>query len=112
MSYFLPGWMVLTCFAGPIVALALGLIGLKRRRKTALLLIGAALSQTCQLFAYRNFNDAAKFVESTFKMPIFEASQWASMGFSIAGVVPLVLLLWAVFCDRKPAPPASRFAEP
>jgi hypothetical protein len=101
------GWIlrVLPFAAGPGLALVIGLVGLRHWKRTSALLIGAAVSQGGILFGYSHFLNVVEFLESQ-KLSMTEAVQATSLLFTAAGIVPMVLLLWAVFCDRK-TPPAE-----
>jgi len=99
-----PPWILASWLSPSVIALILGLAGLRHWKKPALLLIGSALVQSGLLLGQHHFTDVADHLRQLFEITLEEAFEWASLLFSVAGPVPLALLLWAVFCQRGSAP--------
>lgn len=104
MFEFTPFWILASLLSPSVVALLLGLAGLRTWPKPALLLISSALVQGGILLGQHYFFHIADRLHKLFDIPLDVAFARTNEMFSFAGPVPLALLLWAVFCQRGPVP--------
>jgi len=96
----MPVWMMLSFIAGPVVAFVLGISRLWTWRKPSRLLICAALAQAGHLLGYRSFTEISELIKSAFDVSDMQSVNLTGVMYNFTAMVPLVLLLWAVFCDR------------